>query len=429
MTRSCVVCDTPTKKTCTGCSRQAYCSHQCQAQDWIRHIIECDTPGREITTADRLAAAAFGNNEEWYYDDQLHIDFGFWKAGSQSNTRMLGAVYKDLFRGMGVKPRTVHRWRIEGRLYAEMLATYRKFGKDSSPNFAWLCEHPHIFDPKHQEIPESLQNISEAAKLRTWRFIGGPKNDTIHDLVKKSESWSQHKIMCFHFYVSVIIAGGAFVVVPEFWLSFGYCVFPDELALPARELYSALIDKCSFDEFVEAFSSSSLIALMDQVGLRDARRSMPDAFEVVLSQSPDHIAPVWYLKAWVLRQVDLPEPVILIPYGFANCRDRLEVNHLMRFYCKLFKEQDVFPLEFHTAAENDSIFEYLIKTLRLKIGKPERLFLERVLKTHNRFIFPKNADNETQWQFLHIIVRVFFLHHLFTKYLPGATLQLDLRWE
>ncbi|KZS98747.1 hypothetical protein SISNIDRAFT_480359 [Sistotremastrum niveocremeum HHB9708] len=399
MTRSCVVCDTPTKKTCTGCSRQSYCSHQCQAQDWIRHIIECDTPGREITTADRLAAAIFGNNEDWCYNEELNIDFGFWKAGSQTNTRMLGAVYIDLFREMGVKPRTVHKWRIEGRLYAEMLATYRKSGRDSGPNFDWLCEHPHVFDPKHQEIPETMRDISERAKLEAWRFIGGPESDTIQDLIKKSESWSQNKIMCFHFYVNMFIAGGPFVVVPEFWLAFGYCVFPDELALPARKLYKALVTKCSFDEFV------------------------------VLSQSPELIAPIWYLKAWVLRQGDLPEPVILIPYGFANCRDRLELNHLMRFYCKLFKDQEISPLDLHSAAENDGIFDYLIKTLRLKIGKPERLFLERVLKTHNRFIFPKNADNETQWQYLHLIIHVFFFHHLFTTYLPGATLRLNLRWD
>ncbi|KZT32076.1 hypothetical protein SISSUDRAFT_586686 [Sistotremastrum suecicum HHB10207 ss-3] len=52
--RPCAVCSTPTKKKCTGCAKEPYCSSKCQKEDWVAHILECGNPGREVTSADRL---------------------------------------------------------------------------------------------------------------------------------------------------------------------------------------------------------------------------------------------------------------------------------------------------------------------------------------------------------------------------------------
>ncbi|KZS98748.1 hypothetical protein SISNIDRAFT_480360 [Sistotremastrum niveocremeum HHB9708] len=352
----------------------------------------------------------------------LKLDYGFVRVPIRADVAILRRIYEEIFLHIGVKPYTVHKWQAGGKLHEEMVATYRKAGKDSGTDFLWLCKNPQVFDYDNRELPSGVMELADTLKLSVWRQLGRPATDTLEDINKEIEGSTDDKRFCYQAYLTMLAAKcwpgpspPSVMSFPDVWLKLGFCAFPDQYALPAQALYDALMASCTFDEFREAYSSSSLIALMDRKGLSAARRSMPDDFEVVLSQSPNWIAPVWHLKAWVLCQDRSPEPAVLIPYGFANCRDRSELRHLMKFYCKLFKEQLISPSRLHAAAENDDIFDYTVKITKLKIPKPERYFLERVLKTHNRFIFPKNSNSETQLLCLFVLIAAFVHDHFSSK--------------
>lgn len=102
MTRPCTVCKSLTKKTCVGCSRTAYCSTKCQKQDWIPHILECENPGREVTTADRLVADVLGRCVA--VDNSTMFDFYsfFISEMTKAETGAIASMYVELIRDLGV---------------------------------------------------------------------------------------------------------------------------------------------------------------------------------------------------------------------------------------------------------------------------------------------------------------------------------------
>ncbi|KZT36191.1 hypothetical protein SISSUDRAFT_87673 [Sistotremastrum suecicum HHB10207 ss-3] len=394
--RTCVVCKTPTKKTCTGCSRITYCSAQCQRKHWICHIIDCENPGREITTADRLAASLFGHYI--LHDKQTMSDYGFCRISGPEEVKFLFLVYHEMFQVFGIKPPTLHKWRVEGRLYQELIATYERAGAGENPankNFLWLSEHPQIF---YSEAGENrLKGQEDYMALKAWTYIGGSESTSPEDVIEEVDNWPYRRRICFLFYMTMVGSDGPPMDLPVFWMDYGFCVFTDHIAEPLQKLYSLLLQRCTFEEFCDAYATSSLITLMDRKGLRDARRKMPDALEVVLSQSPDNISPIWHLKSFALSPEANYRWGALIPYGFANCPDRTESNQLRHFYARLFTEWKVSPLQLHNAAMQDCIFEYL-----------------RVLRTHNRRIFIEGSSTTEQWQTLYKWTFTFIIYLAFS---------------
>ncbi|KZS98806.1 hypothetical protein SISNIDRAFT_492183 [Sistotremastrum niveocremeum HHB9708] len=412
MTRSCLVCGTPTKKTCTGCSNAAYCSRTCQAEDWISHIVDCDIPGRELTTADHLAASVF-KQDSTFMKGETARDYGYYRVlGGPEESKILDAIWMEIILTIGVKPLTLHKWRVEGRLHAELVATYGRTSKRiSDVNFAWLREHPEVFDPKGKSI--SIEENAHEVRLAAWRFIGGSESDSLADMKRKSKDWPTYKHSCFHFYGMVVADGGPSIGNSVPWVRFGFCVFNTRKGIPLRQLYRDLVEKCTFDEFCEAYKKSRLIELIDSKGLKAQRMQMPEHFETVLSQSPDYVATIWFLRAYITAQNEaLPDPVILMPYGYANCRDKSELTRLTRFYAKVLKEWVIPPLELHNAAVRDQIYEYLSQLPVFESTTAERRFLKRVLKTQNWWLFGGSSSTATQWIQLSAFVDLMLLHHL-----------------
>ncbi|KZT36320.1 hypothetical protein SISSUDRAFT_1130422 [Sistotremastrum suecicum HHB10207 ss-3] len=406
MPRSCAVCGAQTQKTCSGCTRKVYCGTICQSKDWIVHIIDCDNPGRWITPADRLASYIMGPENKLASDNETLFAYGFLTVASPQDSMSLKAVYTELFRDLHAKPSTIEKARLDGRLYAEIEATFRKAGNSvSKKNFSWVRAHPEVFGPKPEQ--SAARKTSDSVRLVIWKRIGaGPPSATVADMERGLEEWPKDKQFCFDFYFMVLAGGGPNLMAQEYYRKFGYCVFDDGDVTPPTSIakvYGELIQKCTFDEFYKAFTSSSLVALMDRKGLKSARSKLPKEFTQVLSESPKNVSTIWCLKAFSMGQeilAERPEPPMLIPYGFTNCQSREEINQLMHFYARLFKDWKVSGSQLQTAAENDNIYEYVTRLPKVKIGKAEKPFLQRVLKTNNRCIFGEGASSATQWRCL-----------------------------
>ncbi|KZS98762.1 hypothetical protein SISNIDRAFT_480371 [Sistotremastrum niveocremeum HHB9708] len=341
------------------------------------------------------------------------LDYGIDRLVGEQEVYSLLQIYTELFEKFGVKPTSLHTWRIEGRLYQEMLAAYRAAGdKASKVNFAWLCQHEKIFDPNYD--PSHIYDVKEDQwHMRAWRGIGGSPSLRWADVRETVARWPEYKQTCYHFYNTILGGGGPSIQSFGPWLQFGFCAFEDTTPAPVQVLYLCLLNLCTFDEFSQAYRTSTLISLMDRKGLKEMRLAMPQAheFEAVLSESPGNISTIWWLKSYALLTKSNLHLTVLIPYGFGNCRDRAEFRQLMQFYNTHFREGKVPPFELQKAAEHDRIFDYISKHPSVKIANSEKRFLSRVLQTHNREIFGgSSVSTKTQWQQLDKMVPVMMLY-------------------
>ncbi|KZT37296.1 hypothetical protein SISSUDRAFT_1129695 [Sistotremastrum suecicum HHB10207 ss-3] len=384
MPRKCEVCGTATKKTCIGCSRTAYCSTKCQKQHWFTHILECEKPGREVTTADRLVATAMTN--DILIDSATMTDYGFYKITSDAESTIIVSLFTEMIRDFGIRAPALHKWRTEGRLHAEMVRIYREAGRtESDTKFQWLLQRPSLFSPDPSNIATRMYELALGFEHQTWIHTGGSPADSHDDITIAQQLWSADRKQCFRFYTSMLSSGGPTVSASDVWIQFGFCVYEDQANFALRNLYSSLIQICPFNEFCDAYSTSSLIALMDRKNLKASRRQVPSDLEIVLSGSPHNIQDVWYLKTFaVFDEGEVPTSDVLVPFGFLNCVDDAEMTQLRLFYGRLFKDYQISPSTLQEAADRDQLLEYIMKVPGLNISKVEKHFLRRVLKIQNR---------------------------------------------
>ncbi|KZS90058.1 hypothetical protein SISNIDRAFT_468729 [Sistotremastrum niveocremeum HHB9708] len=385
MPRKCEVCGVDTHKTCIGCSRTAYCSTKCQKQQWFSHILRCENPGREVTTADRLVALIM--TKDFTLDTPTMRDYGFSKAKSMAEGNSAVAVYSEIIRIYGVRAPALHKWRIEGRLYEEMVRTYREAGKEesNSSTFRWLLEHAYMFSSETSQNTSLLYDLGFNLERRAWIHIGGSPTDSHDDIMFAQRLWSADRKQCFKFCMHALSNGGPSVEATSLWTQFGFCVFDDFECRPLQRLYATLIRNCTFNELCDAYSSSSLISLIDRKKLKTARRKLPPDFETVLSASPHKIPSVWYLKSFALYdEARVPTTDVLIPFGFCNCENNAAMTRLRLFYGRLFKQYKVSPTQLQDAADHDQLYEYVMKIPNLNISKVEKQYLRDVLQTQNR---------------------------------------------
>ncbi|KZT41009.1 hypothetical protein SISSUDRAFT_1126761 [Sistotremastrum suecicum HHB10207 ss-3] len=384
----CTMCQTPTKKTCHGCSTTPYCSTTCQKQHWMVHIIEFDRPGREITTADRLAAMVLSGKAT--SDRSTVSDYGFFNISSLEDCDILCRVYLDVFTILNIKPKTIHRWRLDNTLYANLLRAYDDAGtKPDLPHYQWLLQHPEKFLPEAVDCPAHIFAYQVMGKV--WKDIGAtPRNPSRTDMEREMKKWPPHQQLCFNFYISIYNGYTHSKRDAEKWIKFGFCV-NDEAGCwdgPLQSIYVQLTQRCTFREFCKAFRTSSLAALMDKHGLREQRVSMPGAGDVerFLSQSPNHIPAVWRLKSYADRPDQIPS-LDIIPFGIMNCSTEKEILHLLRLYTILFAKLDVSPYRLQYAAEQDCLYRFVMNLPGFTPSNTDKRFLRRVLKTRNKATF------------------------------------------
>ncbi|KZS90148.1 hypothetical protein SISNIDRAFT_488680 [Sistotremastrum niveocremeum HHB9708] len=308
------------------------------------------------------------------------MDYGFRHVPKEEDHDFLVVIYAQLFRELKVKPYTLHKWNKAGKLYSELLAKFTEAGPAYTLPVEWLRRHSEAFEPIDPEtLRRRLIEFTLQSQTVAWTHIGGSETDSKEDIARIRKDWSEDRNFCYSFYCDVLDVGAPGWTDAETWVRSGYCV-GGRLCLPINLLYGELLQQCTFDEFCDAYSSSSLIRLMDQKGLRDMRDLVPVEFETVLSESPRRISSVWYLKTYVMSRDARVKAHLLAPYGFRVKGDMADRERLRCFYDRLFADLVIPVLDLLDAVNKGQLFECLIKIPNFTT-KDERRFLRRILKT------------------------------------------------
>ncbi|KAJ6601300.1 hypothetical protein DFH09DRAFT_1127382 [Mycena vulgaris] len=381
MNHECKRCGKPASKRCSGCTLSTawYCSADCQRQNWVVHIFECN-PRRSINTGDHLAFAV----EENLFPEDLQTceDFGFTRAFSIENRSKLLGLYIGLIQRLGVSPKKVRQWQIEGTLVDNIKGAFSILPAQARGGYyPWFLENQWVLDPK---LPRPGDPVEEMM-LRCWRYVrhdGRPNADTHEDIIAEMSSWPERKQAC-HLLCNLILS--QMHPSPDFdiWVTFGFCACRNE-----REegklagVYTALIksERCTFDELYRAYDSSALLPLFDSKGLREEREAIP-FLEEVLKGSPTMFQSVWYLKQFVNAKEEgiTPIPSITVDYGFMNCLNNEAEKVLLKdLYTQIFELPRVDPMKLHEACIQGKLYDHIGQLLKLK--KKDQKVLKRLLK-------------------------------------------------
>ncbi|KAG1852431.1 hypothetical protein DFJ58DRAFT_411380 [Suillus subalutaceus] len=372
MVRECNACrESSNLKRCSGCHKVWYCSVTCQKSHWVRHIFACK-PRRPITTADHLALAV--RNNDLPQDPQTCEDYGFDRAFTVENRCNLLGLYIGLMdpNRIGITPKTIDDWRVRGVLVEEIKAAYYKIPTESRGGyFPWFLQNQHTLNPSAAGDSQ-LNDEGDAMVLRAWRFTGGAETDSPADIKARLISMPHDRQTCHVFY-ALLLSRLFPAPIDNLWIPFGFCSCAceeEEMYLSTR--YQALIAKCTFDEFCDAFSSARILDLFRKNGIVVDVRYLADVL-----QNHDMHKSVWDLKQFAIQTNEQnPEGrmvnSVACDYGFMNCRKDAEVQALKKVYRSFFERHDADPLALHDAAIRGNIFGYLGSLIKLN-RKYERL--------------------------------------------------------
>jgi hypothetical protein len=143
--------------------------------------------------------------------------------------------------------------------------------------------------------------------------------------------------------------------------------------------YHALLKRCSFEEFHQAYESSSLVQLFNSkdISLKEFGSQLAD----FLADAPHWNKSVWDLKQFVISDEsdDDMAPSVRVDYGFYNCRDEEEELKLKEVYKKVFEDENGDPIKLHEACIQGKIYDYVRTTLKLK-KEDRRPLLRRLMR-------------------------------------------------
>ena len=377
------------KWKCAGCnSKVFYCSKACQITHWPSHIFDCYAyRGKTVPTAYHLARSCY--HDLLPIDEQTLEDYGFNRAFTPANQRMLLGLYQGLFKYFGINPKTVLTWKRDGILIQEIKKVFEEIPpQNRGQYYPWFLEHQDLLDPSLKEpSTKVMEDFHLEIVTRAWRHIGGrplPNDSTaLNDIKIEKATWPERKQDCFNLCELVLSGLHPNPSIP-LWLSFGFCTTRnqyDEMQLGAA--YRTLIMSCSFEEFYHSYDSCSLVQLFNSrhINLEQFSLHLVD----FLANTPHMNLSVWDLKQFVVAD-DLeppgsfPVPSVKVDYGFCNCRNEEEETQLKNVYKKVFEENSSGdPIKLHEACLQGKIYDYVRTTLKLK-KQDQRPLLRRLMK-------------------------------------------------
>ncbi|KAF7795902.1 hypothetical protein EIP86_007069 [Pleurotus ostreatoroseus] len=237
----------------------------------------------------------------------------------------------------------------------------------------WLL---HVYSPPIEDTATPRELDRRMREL--WRFLGP-------DRTVQYPTWSFDRKLCAHFYSLILcdIAPGP-TFHPTLYIEFGFCVARDSVCeSQILQLYRKLIHRCTFEEFCDAFESSTLFALIERKNVMSRVPSMkrsgpPRHFKRILSSLQFHES-VWDLKQYILGEGVLPYRV-LRDYGFLHCTSSFELSYLIAVYKTAFSHQAFNEMELHAYCIRGKISEYVAKFQRPKMTKMEKAWLTQLTK-------------------------------------------------
>ncbi|KAJ7757491.1 hypothetical protein B0H16DRAFT_1885519 [Mycena metata] len=359
-------CGDPASKRCSGCTLSTawYCSAECQRENWVKHIFECN-PRRSITTTDHLARAV--TQHLFPEDPQTVKDFGFSRAFSMENRRNLLGLYIGLIERLKVSPKKIQQWQAAGTLVPNIKATFEAI--------------PWVLDPKLSPPSDPVVQMQQ----RAWQYIRGrPNTDTVDQIAAERSTWPKEKQHCDLLCNLILSEMHPPPELDELWVTFGFCACSEAEERILAAVYTELIQdkKCTFEELYHAYESSTLIALFDSKKLGTQAKQIPH-LEVVLKGSPKAFQSVWYLKQFVASRDEgkRPIPSVTVDYGFMNClKNEAERTLLKDLYRQVFAlpHAPFDPMKLHEACIQGKLYEYVEGLLKLR--KKDQKVLKRLLK-------------------------------------------------
>ncbi|KAF8901261.1 hypothetical protein CPB85DRAFT_1227981 [Mucidula mucida] len=189
---------------------------------------------------------------------------------------------------------------------------------------------------------------------KAWQFLGKGENTDLSE-------WPELHQGCVRHY-AMLLSNSRPPRLDVLWISFRYCVardLADEKEIAS--LYTALIHRCTFDEFCAAYESCSLFHLFEKYNLtpapRGGLRHLPGVISLPIVMS------VWYLKACILSP-DSPLAAIILEYGFIHCTSQAEREALVEIYRAAFFHSQFDELR--QACIQGKTFAYVKRFVHLK---------------------------------------------------------------
>lgn len=376
-------CEEMGTRRCASCKNAWYCSTMCQKRDWKYHIFDCNTKG-QIRTAHHLLRAC--RQDLAPTDQQTLADYGFDKAHDAEGKMMLLGLYQGLYNihEHALEPRELDGWLKEGSLVKHIKEAFETLSENNRGGYyPWFLKNQWILDDSPEPDTHTAQGIAERMKNKLWDFLGQERK-------AHSSTWPRERKVCASLYRLLLSEFHPPPSTPKEYITFGFCVARDMyIEMSIARLYKALIRRCSFEEFCDAYESSSLIAFMESKGITD-RRSLPRHFEHIMQSRVSHES-VWDLKQFIYggEMVELI-PSVTCDYGFMQCRSPEDLTALTTVYKVAFDHKDFDEMELHSHCIQGKTLEYVSRFQRLT--KKDKKRFGHLMKNPYPLDFPEETS-------------------------------------
>lgn len=367
------VCDwceekNPAKGLCGSCRKVGYCSKTCQDRAWPRHIFDC-TPGQKIPTAYHLARAVY--SDRFPEDKQTRIDWGFEKAGDRSEQSKLLGLFRGLLLHCDVRPQTIRQWRKNGILVEGIKTAFEQIPpKSRELYYPWFLYNQHLLDDRIAVETPGLGTVMFNYRV-AWKQLRRPASATDIEISAYVDSLPELAQSCFGLYV-VILAGAHPGARLDLWREFGFCALTNEAEeIMLAQKYQQLINCCTFEAFVTAFTNSDIPDFFRANGIA------PPEGPLFADVMADRLAnkSVWDLKQYITATEQTSDPgekpkvipSVRVDYGFFNCANEKDTQMLEDTYRRYFTLPNANPLELHQAAIKGRIYPHIVNDMKIKL--------------------------------------------------------------
>lgn len=416
----CSICFKETRRKCSICDRDFFCSDACQKQSFARHLFTCSR--RSLTSADYLLESLA--KDLMPEEEDVLEDFGFNNVvSSQDKTYLLG-VYLGLYLFGNFHAEEIHEWRIQGILADKIKEFAYSIPESSRGHYLpWFLNNPGILDR-----PSTKQN-AQAKLVATFYDKANPYLEAKDRNKAAQELKPQAKQDCYNLLAEILLRMSPSPAETN-WCSFGFVTCRgrgEESTLV--DIYQLLltksdgsffyefhnsrrhvVDPATFTQFWKAYETGTLIQLMDSKDLKKMRLRLPYLEEFL---SVPLVGP--HPSAWTLKQfLEINDPIdhppgltVSVDYGFMNCETVEETYILMEIYGRVLKV--ACPLGLHQACIEGKLADFASPHMRLNerwislmrntYTLRDQVDVERKLEYKDGTV-PKVSEGFTIWQWL-----------------------------